>query len=209
MAARSSISEKKAALPLRPWSWYSTKCEWFGSRRADPALEKPGSSRARSYAHTLPTFLEKMASWPWTAPAGAMPMHVTCVSASRTVLPTSSITPDLVPPVMIHARVIAAALRSPRRKICSSFGLTFSDAAAPVTEMTTDGGSSPQPSRPVESICSRTARTIGCPPDGCCPPKQSFVTSIHLLGSCRELLKRHEPLRSAPSRGSSSYDSPL
>ena len=69
-----------------------------------------------------------------------MPMHGTCTSASRTVLPTSSITPDLVPPVTIHAFVVSAAFRSPRRNTCSSFGGIDTPAAAPVTEMSTPPG---------------------------------------------------------------------
>ena len=89
---------------------------------------------------------------------GAIPMHrrdaaATCIIA----LPTCAITPASVPPVITHAsrsscppsepacRLSAAFARPVVNAFSSTFGIS-SSCAAPVTESTTDGGLSCQPS---------------------------------------------------------------
>ena len=66
---------------------------------------------------------------------------------------TEFITPLSVPPVKIHAFVIAAADARPRSKTRCSCEVSWSDAAEPVTEMSTSGrGSRQYFSKKCESI---------------------------------------------------------
>lgn len=79
-----------------------------------------------------------------TTPHDVTPMHGTSTEDSCSIRPTISITPALVPPVMIHALVVRAADSSPRRKTSFCLSVMLRDPAPPVTEMRADGGGSCQ-----------------------------------------------------------------
>ena len=99
-------------------------------------------------------FLSLSSLRPAIAPHGTTPTTGTSTSPYLCIAsPTSFITPLSVPPVKIHAFVIAAADARPRSKTRCSCEVSWSDAAEPVTEMSTSGrGSRQYFSKKCESI---------------------------------------------------------